>query len=189
MGFSQLVRGRRLDLKLGVREVARKTEQAYIPSPIKSAIYISRIEAGDSKYMGIDSVTIDKTWALGCVLSLDPFELFLLSRDRADLVRPLLTFAIRECLVNSFGDFIRSRRNELKLSLRESAEQARDWYISAGYWSQMETDFRDCTSKISGDKLWGMGTVLDVDPGLLYVLSRKMDPRYLKAASRDRLFS
>lgn len=188
MELSERVRGRRLELGLGIRETARHTEMPYIPHPIKSPIYISRIEAGGNKHMPTESVTIDKTWALGCALRMDPLELFLLSRGHEDLVPFVSSFSVRDCEPQAFGQFVHNRRRDLGLSMRDAANKATAWYISVGYWSQMETDFRECTTKISGEKLWGMGIVLDVDPLLLYVLSRKMDARYLKSSARDLLF-
>jgi len=189
MEFHRLIRERRLGLGLGVREAARLTTQSFVPSPIKSAVYISRLEEGRSADMPVDSVTIDKMWGLGTVLRINPFELFLRSRGREDLVPLLAKFSIRDCSGTDFGHFVRSRRADLDLSMREASALARPWTISTGYWSQMETDFRNCTSKISGDKLWGIGVALDIDPLLLYVLSRSIDTRYLNATSRDRLFS
>lgn len=188
MEFSSLIRHLRIDLGLGVRETARKTVSPFVPSPIKSAVYISRLESGNSEEMPVESVTIDKMWALGTVLLVNPFELFLSSRDKEYLLPELSRVTIRECAPALFGDFLRARRADLGLSIREASERATPWDVSLGYWSQMETDFRHCSSKISGEKLWSIGTALGIDPLLLYVLSRGIDARYLNAISRERLF-
>jgi len=188
MLFPKLIHDRRVALGLGVREAARQTVLPYVPSPIKSAVYISRLESGNSADMPVQSVTIDKCWALGAVLRIHPFSLFLSSRERDDLIPHLADFPIRECTAGDVGQFLRARRAELGLSMREAADLAEPWHVSLGYWSQIETDFRECGTKISGEKLWGMGVALGIDPALLYVLSRRMDARYLKAESRDRLF-
>jgi transcriptional regulator with XRE-family HTH domain len=184
-----MIRERRLGLGLGVRETARLTAQSFIPSPIKSAVYISRLESGNSAEMPVDSVTIDKVWGLGAVLCINPFELFLRSRSREDLIPAIGRFQIRDTDECNFGNFVRSRRATLGLSMREAGLLAKPWDISVAYWSQMENDSRNCDSKISGEKLWGMAVALNVDPLLLYVLSRRVDSRYLSSASRDRLFS
>jgi len=189
MEFNRLIRERRVGLGLGVRETARLTTQSFVPSPIKSAVYISRLEEGRSADMPVDSVTIDKMWGLGTVLLINPFELFLRSRGREDLMASLSRFTVRDCTEKDFGNFVRGRRAFLDLSMREASALSVPWSVSTGYWSQMETDFRSCAAKISGEKLWGIAVALDVDPLLLYVLSRNIDPRYLNSASRDRLFS
>ena len=188
MEFSSLIRGRRLDLGLGVREAARLTVKPFIPSPIKSAVYISRLEAGHSAEMPVESVTIDKMWALGSVLSINPFELFLRSRDVEYLLPEMARCEVRECEAVLFGDLLRSRRAELGLSMREAAERVTLWDVSLGYWSQMETDFRGYSAKVSGERLWSVGIALGIDPLLLYVVSRGVDARYLNAESRERLF-
>jgi len=189
MQFNRMIRERRVGLGLGVREAARLTTQPFVPSPIKSAVYISRLEDGSSTDMPVASVTIDKMWGLGVVLHINPFELFLSSRKREDLVASLSRFTVRDCTERDFGNFVRGRRAFLNLSMREASALSVPWSVSTGYWSQMETDFRDCAGKISGEKLWGIAVALDVDPLLLYVLSRKIDPRYLNSVSRDRLFA
>lgn len=135
MEFNRLIRERRLDLGLGVRETARLTVQPFVPSPIKSAVYISRLEEGRSTDMPVDSVTIDKMWGLGVVLRLNPFELFLRSRGREDLVASLPRFKIRNCSDKDFGHFVRCRRADLNLSMREVAALSIPWSVSTGYWS------------------------------------------------------
>ena len=47
----------------------------------------------------------------------------------------------------------------------------------------------EMSERLSAEKLWTLGRVFDVDPLLMYVISRGIDPRYLSSASRDRLFS
>lgn len=70
-----------------------------------------------------------------------------------------------------------------------AASSCSPWGISMGYLCQLEDCDSDYGTKVSAEKLWTLGRVYDVDPLLMYVLSRNIDPRYLKAASRDRLFS
>ncbi|KAA0888812.1 helix-turn-helix domain-containing protein [Oryzomonas rubra] len=188
MSFSELIHKRRLDLGLGVREMCRATERSHIPSPIKSAVYISRLEADDQKDMKVESASIDKLWAMGAVLQISPLILFLESRDRTDLLEQIPKFAIRKCEPTTFMHFIRSVREQLRYSLRDMVKAAVPWGVSVGYWSQLEND-PESGPTTSGEKLWSLGVALDVDPLLLYVLSRNMDVRYLNPDSRDRLFS
>jgi transcriptional regulator with XRE-family HTH domain len=188
MEFNKIIRNRRLDLGLGIREAIRQTDRSFIPSPIVSPVYLSRLESGDSSEMPVSSASIDKLWALGAVLRMNPLELFLQSRGTPNLIPEINNFVVRDSLPMGFGQAVSLRRLSLGLSLRECCEAASPWSVSTGYWSQMETDFRTCSEKVSGEKLWGIGWALSMDPLLLYVLSRKMDNRYLSATSRDRIF-
>jgi transcriptional regulator with XRE-family HTH domain len=192
MEFAQVLRHRREDLKLGVRELARATEKPWVPHPIKSAIYISRLENRVEEEMRADAVSIDKLWALGVALQVSPLVLFASSRDMPELMNVISTFALRECEPTPFHIFLHARRKGLNLTLRgveEAAISCSPWPISVGYLSQLETNVIELSERLSAEKLWTMGRVLDVDPLLMYVMSRHVDTRYLSAASRDRLFS
>jgi|GEM_PF-5982868 len=189
MRFGDYIKQRRNELKLGLRETCRLTKDPFVPSPIQSPIYLSRLENGVDTEMRADAASIDKLWGLGRALRTSPLELFLLSRDRCDLLYQIELFPLRTALSQNFGEFMKSKRKQLNLSVREaSATNNLPWEISSGYWSQIETNFRECTAKISGEKLWSIGLVLEVDPLLLYALSRKMDPKVLSAEARDNLF-
>ena len=188
MEFCRLIKNRRLDLGLGIREVARQTHRPFIPSAIMSPVYLSRLEAGNSLDMPVESASIDKLWALGVVLRISPLELFLRSRGYDELIPDIENFVVQDSLPISFGQIISLRRLSLKLSIRDAAAMAYPWTISNGYWSQMETDFRACSEKVSGEKLCGIGWALGIDPLLLYAISRKMKVRYLSARHRCSLF-
>jgi transcriptional regulator with XRE-family HTH domain len=192
MEFSEILRSRRMELELGVRELARATEKPWVPQPIKSAVYISRLENKVIEEMRAEAISIDKLWALGVALRLPPLVLFAYSRNLLDLIDRIPAFVCRECAPVHFSKFLVTRRHIQGLTLRrieELAPSISPWPISSGYLSQIETDDEGVSERVSAEKLWTLGRVLDVDPLLLYVLSRKMAPRYLKAASRDRLFS
>ena len=191
MEFSKVLRGRREELKLGVRELARLTELGPIPKPIKSAIYISRLENKVVEEMRADAVSIDKLWALGVALQMSPLVLFASSRAMPELVGQIPSFMIRECDPIHFSLFLKGRRDGLGLSLRKVEELALSMSprpISSGYLSQLETDDDQLPERLSAEKLWTLGRVFDVDPLLMYVLSRHVDPMYLSASSRDGLF-
>jgi transcriptional regulator with XRE-family HTH domain len=192
MEFSKLLRGRREELKLGVRELARLTERGPVPAPIKSAIYISRLENMVVEEMRADAISIDKLWALGVALQMSPLVLFASSRAMPLLLDQVNKFTCRDCDPVHFSKFLLARRTVLHMTLRkveESSAMVSPWTISSGYLSQLETDDDGVSERISAEKLWALGRVLDVDPLLMYVMSRKVDQRYLSSVSRDRLFS
>ena len=192
MEFSKLIKDRRQQLNLGVREAARMTEKPYVPFPIKSAIYISRLENKVVEEMRADAVSIDKLWALGVALTVHPLVLFASSREMPELVDHIPTFALRECDSVPFYTFLVNTRKSLKMTLRDVEAKSGSfspWGISMGYLCQLEDGSSDHYSTVSAEKLWSLGRLYNVDPLLMYVLSRGIDPRYLKAASRDRLFS
>ena len=192
MEFAKVLRSRREELKLGIRELARATEKPCVPQPIKSAIYISRLENKVVEEMRADAISIDKLWALGVALQVSPLVLFASSRNMSELMDAIPTFMLRDCDAVPFSNFLLKRRNGLDLTLRnveESALSMSPWPISTGYLSQLETDDDGVSARVSAEKLWTLGRVLDVDPLLMYVMSRNIDTRYLSATSRDRLFS
>ena len=192
MEFSRFVRSRREELHLGVRETARHTSQSYVPFPILSPIYISRLENKVVEEMRAEAVSIDKLWALGVALRVSPLVLFAESRGTHFLLDLIATFAVKDCLPCSLSSFLHARRKELGLTLRDVEERCSSvspWGISLAYLSQLENDDAGLTERVGAEKLWALGRVLDVDPLLMYVLSRKIEPRYLSSASRDRLFS
>lgn len=193
MEFHKLLKELRLKRGYGVRELARQTVKPCVPFPIMSAIYITRIENLVREEMKAESISIDKLWALGVALEVNPLILFAHSRELPELVDQIPTFALRECdPFDDFSKWLRERRKGLGMTLRdvESASgSASPWSISTGYLCQLEDCDSDHASTVSAEKLWALGRVYDVDPLLMYILSRKVDPRYLRAASRDRLFS
>lgn len=192
MEFSKLIKERRLQLKYGVRELSRETAKPWVPFPIKSAIYISRLENKVVEEMRAEAVSIDKLWALGVALQMNPLILLASSRSMPELIDQIPMFSMRECDPADFSAFLRGRRHALDMSMREVEDRSAKcshWSISGGYLCQLEDSGSDHASTVSAEKLWTLGRVYDVDPLLMYVLSRKIDPRYLKAASRDRLFS
>jgi transcriptional regulator with XRE-family HTH domain len=192
MEFASLLRQRREELKLGIRETARLTERPFVPFPIKSAIYISRLENKVEEEMRAEAVSIDKLWALGVALKISPLVLFAHSRTIPELVDLIPSFALRECEPCSFSHFLRTRRQGLELKLRhveEIAHSLSPWTISAPYLSQLETDDHSLSERVQAEKLWTLGRVLDVDPLLMYILSRKIDDRYLRASFRNILFT
>jgi len=192
MEFEKMLRDRREKLGLGVRACARATEKSYVPFPIKSAIYISRLENKVEEEQRADAVSIDKLWALGVALEMQPMILFAYSRSMPDLVDQINSFALRECDAVAFNVFLKARRLAFDLTLREVESKISSlspWGMSAGYLSQLETNDQDLAERISAEKLWALGRMYDVDPLLMYVLSRRVEPRFLKASSRDRLFS
>lgn len=193
MEFHKLLKERRMQLKLGVRELARHTDKPYVPAPIKSAIYISRLENVVREEMKAEAISIDKLWALGVALEMQPLILFAYSREMPELVDQIHAFSIRECdPCDDFSSWLHTKRKALGYTLRDVESRSSGvspWSISTGYLSQLEGSSHDHASTVSAEKLWTLGRVYDVDPLLMYVLSRKVDPRFLKAASRDRLFS
>jgi len=192
MEFAEVLRSRREELKLGVRELARATEKPWVPQPIKSAIYISRLENKVVEEMRAEAISIDKLWALGVALQVSPLVLLASSRNMPSLLDVVSTFALRDCAPVPFSSFLKDRRNGLDLTLlgvEEMSLSVSPWSISTGYLSQLETNVDDLSERLSAEKLWTLGRVFDVDPLLMYVLSRGIDPMYLSSASRDRLFS
>jgi transcriptional regulator with XRE-family HTH domain len=76
MEFAKIIRQRREELKLGIRETARLSERPFVPYPIKSPIYLSRLENKIVEEMRAEAVSIDKLWALGVALRIQPLVLF-----------------------------------------------------------------------------------------------------------------
>lgn len=192
MEFEKMLRDRREKLGLGVRGLARATEKPYVPFPIKSPIYISRLENKVVEEQRADAVSIDKLWALGVGLEMQPMILFAYSRNMPELVDQIAAFTIRECDPIPFNVFLRNRRAALGLTLREVEAKSATlspWGISLGYLSQLENDDDKLPERISAEKIWSLARMYDVDPLLMYVLSRHIEPRFLSARSRDRLFS
>lgn len=191
MELANILRRRREELGLGIRETARLTDRPYVPSPIKSPVYISRLENKVEEELRAEAVSIDKLWALGVALRVSPLMLFAHSRNIPELIDFIPAFALRECEPCSFSHFLRTRRQGLELKMRHVEENSlglSPWTISTPYLSQLETDDDGLSERVQAEKLWTLGRVLDVDPLLMYVLSRKIDTRYLRAASRNILF-
>lgn len=190
--FCSVIRSRREQLKQGVRETARLSIRPYVPQPIVSPVYISRLENKVEEELRADAVSIDKLWALGVALRMQPLVLFAASRGLPELINKIDDFLLRDCDPVHLSTFLRRLRHGLNLTLREVEDRSRlvsPWSICPAYLSQLETDDDHLSERVQAEKLWTLGSVLGVDPLLLYVLSRKVDPRYLSGASRDRLFS
>jgi transcriptional regulator with XRE-family HTH domain len=192
MDFANILRQRREELNLGVRETARLSDRPFVPHPIMSPVYISRLENKVDEEMRAEAVSIDKLWALGVALRFSPLVFFAHSRGIPDLIKSIPSFALRECELCSFSHFLRTKRKGLELKMRnveEMSHQLSPWPISTPYLSQLETDDNCASERIQAEKLWTLGRVLDVDPLLMYVLSRKIDERYLRATFRNMLFT
>lgn len=182
MTLGNVLAERRMESNIGIRELCRAIEASHISGPV-SPSYLSRIER-DSGEIESDHVSIDTLWSLGVAMEIDPLLLFVLSRP--DLSDRLLNREIREKLFLTWdvpdvplGVFLRARRHDLGITMSEveilshRAPHA-TFGISTGFLSQVETDFRGASAKISGDKLWALGVVLRVDPLALFVLSRRL---------------
>jgi transcriptional regulator with XRE-family HTH domain len=182
---------RREAMGFGVRELCRKTESRDCVAETISPTYYSRLERGGVGHCEMDKVSFDKLWALGVVLLVSPLVLFAMSRGIDPELFERLWAVCDSSSGIEFGMFVRRRRQDLELSLRQACalSEQTPFHISMGFWSQFETNFREQSGKLSGEKLVGIGMVLDVDPLLLYVLSREMPDRYLSKKNRDLLFS
>jgi transcriptional regulator with XRE-family HTH domain len=170
-------------LHLGLREVCRLAEKSpLIPEAISPA-YLSRVEH-QAGHIDPEQISLDKLWALGVVLEVDPLLLFVVSRPQLD--PRLYRRAYRERLFDvcdvpdiGMGVFLKNRRYELGLTMHEVESYSHRtphacFGISSGFLSQIETDFRGVGERVSGEKLWALGVVLRVDPLALYALSRKL---------------
>jgi len=192
MEFAKVLRSRREGLKMGVRELARATDKPWVPFPIKSPIYISRLENKVVEEMRAEAISIDKLWALGVALNVSPLVLLASSRAIPALLDAISYFGIRDCEPMSFSGFLKWQRTAQKMTLKDvetAAGSSSPWPVSTGYLCQLENNDDGVAARVSAEKLWAIGRVLNVDPLLMYVLSRSVDPRYLSASSRDRLFS
>ena len=168
----------------GIREVCSLVERSkFCPGKISPA-YLSRIERGGGGEIETEKITIDKLWALGVILGVSPLLLFAISRHAIDIGLfksgyPSL-FKILDVPAGHIGHFLRSLRHSQSMSLAEACSLAAtlphaQFGISPGFLSQVETDHRGMSSKISGEKLWALGVVFSVDPLALFVLSRNID--------------
>jgi transcriptional regulator with XRE-family HTH domain len=183
-----------MNAHMGIRELCRQSERSpYVSSPLSPA-YLSRLERKTGE-IDPEKVGIDTLWALGVSLEVDPLLLFVLSRPQLSSV--LLRRDKREALFDVWdvpdgplGGYLRSRRHHLGLSIAEVSHAATKQHacfgISAGFLSQVETDFRGMSGTVSGEKLWALGVVLRVDPMGLYVLSRHLGSGLI--LRRHRLF-
>lgn len=191
MDFAKLISDRRAELNLGVRELARHTNKPYVPFPIKSPVYISRLENKIEEEQRADAVSVDKLWAIGVALKTQPLIMFASSREMPELLDIIPSFTIRDSEPAHFSLFIKNRRLALGLTLKDvefKATSASPWNISPAYLSQLETNDDKLSERISMEKLWTLGVIYGVDPILLYVMSRHIDPRFLSGKSRDNLF-
>lgn len=188
MFIGDVLRKRREELGMSIRELSRRSEGRPELMEYINPTYYCRIEMESSPYVVVANTTIDKFWTIGSLLRISPLLLFVLSR-KLDPTEADRSFSIRDSWPIEFGQFIKERRKKLNLSLREISLLSEKYHtkISVGFLSQLETNLREQSSKVSGDKIWILGCILDVDPLLLYVLSRKFDSKYLTAVNRDKL--
>jgi transcriptional regulator with XRE-family HTH domain len=192
MEFSEIIKTRRAAMHLGVRETARLTDRPWIPAPIKSAVYISRLENKVIEEQRADAVSIDKCWAIGSALQVHPLVLFATFRSMPDLQDQIGKFAIRESADIPFNVFLKNTRLGLGLTLQEVSDKAEalsPWGISFNYLSDVEIDRDGVSERLSAEKMWALGMAYSVDPLLMYVMSRHVDPKFLVPLHRDRLFS
>lgn len=190
--FSAFIAKRREELELSTRRVCELTESPFVASPIKSPIYLSRLERNITEHVDAAKVSADKLWALGIALKVNPLQLFALSRNMDEKLIEW-PFAIKDTDHQMFGKFLHDRRKELKFTFKDIENQSKTDAripdsISSSYFSQIEADFRGQSSKVEADRFWSIGVVLDVDPLLLYVLSRNLDSKLLSSKNRDNLF-
>jgi len=194
VSLSGVVHDLRRQSGLGLRELCRKTEQTGSLSGPLSIAYLSRIENG-GVHNDLSKVSIDKLWALGVALSVDPLLLFVL---KAELPAKYLDHETRKSLFDvrdvpdmRFGEYVRNLRHALDLSLADVSKAAKvdpaRFGISPGYLSQVETGDDDLVSKVTGERLWALGCIYRVDPLALFCLSRGITP-LLVARYRNSLF-
>jgi transcriptional regulator with XRE-family HTH domain len=192
--FSELIHDLRRGSGLGLRELCRQTEKPGSLSLPISIAYLSRIENG-GVHNDLSKVTIDKLWAIGVALSVDPLLLFVLKADLpAKYLNPsvrLALFSVYDVPNMRFGEYVRNLRHALDLSLSEVSEAAKvdpaHFGISPGYLSQVETGGDDLVAKVTGERLWALGCIYRVDPLALFCLSRGMTS-LLDSKTRNSLF-
>lgn len=95
----------------------------------------------------------------------------------------------------TLGQFLRRRREELGLGLREVCRLSEKnpncgRKLSSGYYARVETEDPTVNvDKITMDFFWAVGVVLEVDPLKLFVLSRPEIPRrFLEKLQREKIF-
>ena len=197
MPFSSVIHRLRRDADLGIREMCRITEMSSLVGDPISPAYVSRLERG-AGHVTSDKITLDKLWGLGFALGVNPLALFVASRS---VLSPSLrdreardkVFPVADVPAVPLHSYLRDLRREKLYSLAEvsllSATLPHATFgVSAAFLSQVETDFHEMSSKLSGEKLWALGVVFGVDPLALYVLSRKIPGGYHLLRHRDILF-
>ena len=181
VALGEFIHDLRRESGLGLRELCRETDRAGSLSQPISIAYLSRIENG-GVHNDLSKVTIDKLWALGITLSVDPLLLFVL---KADLPAKYLEreardrlFPVRDVPAMRFGEYIRNLRHEQDLTLSQvSAATKVDpsrFGISPGYLVQIETYDDAFVKNVTGEKLWALGCLYHIDPLALFCLSRGM---------------
>jgi len=137
-------------------------------------------------------------WGLGVALSVCPLALFVLSRPVIDLAyaaeaerrKLFATLDVPDSV--SLSSYLRQLRESKMMSLSEVSRVAfqapAHFGVSPGFLSQLETNHRNVSTIVSGDKLWALGVVYGVDPLGLFVMSRGIDAKYREHAKRLSLF-
>ena len=193
MTFGELLRIRREKLGLGVRELCRLVKTSPKLARTISSAYYSQIE-GDSEKIIVSEIGIDKLWSIGYALKINPNSLFAITRR----IESVPIFSIKDCKTRDLSHFLRTRREELGFNFRETSDLIKTkmssdllknkMKISPAYLNQIENKTKIDISKIEANRFWVLGVVYDVDPLLLYVLSRGLDHKLTKCAERHKLF-
>jgi len=187
----------RRDSGFGLRELCRRAEaSSLVASPISPA-YLSRLERGAGDITE-DKISIDSLWGVGVALGVDPLALFVASRKEVDQSlrdnnNRLALFPVGDVPDVAIGVCLRGFRTDRMLSLAEVSRLASTlpnacYGMSPGFLSQVETNFRGLSDKISGEKLWALGVVFGVCPLALYVLSRRINRGLNLRERRSALF-
>ena len=100
--------------------------------------------------------------------------------------------------METLGSVVKARREELGLGQRElcrlTAKNENTGYfgkgLNSGYYTRIENDDPSIKQeKISIDYLWALGVVLNLDPLMLFVLTRPNVPqRMLDQGERAKIF-
>ena len=199
MDLGTFLGGLRKDENLGLRELCGRVQKHRLVKDPISPAYLSRLERGGADHILVDKVSLDKLWGVGVALQVCPLLLFVLSRP--SISRAFLSEVSRDKMFDvfdvpdaGFGLYLRTRRHDLSftlgdVSLMSKGSAAEEFWISPSFLSQVETDHRGMSSRISGEKLWSLGVVLRVDPLALFVLSRNLDAGLHERKRRRSLFS
>jgi transcriptional regulator with XRE-family HTH domain len=193
MTFGELLKFQREKMGLGQRELCRIAESVPKLSHTISVAYYNQIENDDENLI-VSKIGIDRLWAIGYALKINPNSLFAITRR----IENIPDFKIKECKQRDLSTFVRSRREELGLTLRDAAELIKttmskeilgdELTISSPYLSQIENNTGLDITKIEGNPFWALGVGYGVDPLLFYVLSRGLDRKLSKHEERKKLF-
>jgi transcriptional regulator with XRE-family HTH domain len=196
MAIGNVLESLRRDAGLSIRELSAKICRHPLANGTLSFAYLSRLERS-ADHIDPEKITLDKLWAIGVVLGVHPLSLFVESHPNIDRcycdpgARNEL-FSVKDTPSIPVGAFLSARRKELGLSLADVSKQAvlppAYFGISPGFLSQVETDHRDQSGKVSGEKLWALGVTLSVDPLALFVASREVGHDLNLLQRRNKLF-